>query len=119
MKLRITTDSIRFRVTPAEAAALAKSGKVESVLRFGPVSDQHLTYALEASAMCAQVEAVFKGRLIKIVLPERLVCDWARSNEVGIEHIEITGAGTAMKIIVEKDLKLQRPRPAQKDTPHF
>lgn len=108
MKLRIAADSIRFRLTPEEASSLSASGKIENVLRFGPAAGQSLTYALESSAECSKMEAAFDGHLIKVVLPQKLVSDWASGTELAMERIQTAGAGTQVKIIVEKDLKLLR-----------
>jgi hypothetical protein len=86
MKLRFHGDSLRLRLSQAEMARLAETGRVEDTLTFAP--GQILSYSLETGAALA---AAFDGGRISIVVP--------------VAAARIEGASGPVKVLVEKDFR--------------
>ena len=95
MKLRFHGDSLRLRLSQAEMARLAETGRVEDTLTFAP--GQSLSYSLETGPVLA---VAFDGQRISIVVPAAAAKHWMESNEAGIE-----GASGPLKVLVEKDFR--------------
>jgi hypothetical protein len=100
MKLRFHNDSLRLRVSQAEMARLAETGRVEDTLTFGPV--RKLSYSLETGPALA---AAFDGQRISIVVPAAAAKHWMESEETGIE-----GTSGSLKVLVEKDFRCLHSR---------
>lgn len=94
MKLRISGDSVRLRLTRSEVARFAASGEVEDAVHFGGGSK--LTYALQATDSVEQPRASFSDGRIAVVVSKADAQKWATTDQVGIE-----GDG----IVVEKDFQ--------------
>ena len=82
-----------LRVSQAEIARLADTGRVEDTLTFAPGQ----TLGLFAGETGAALAAAFDGRRISIVLPAAAAKRWMESDEAGIE-----GASGPVKVLVEK-----------------
>jgi hypothetical protein len=95
MKLRFHNDSLRLRVSQAEMARLAETGRVEDTLTFAP--GRTLSYSLETGPALA---AAFDGQRISIVIPAAPAKHWMESDEAGIE-----GASGPLKVLIEKDFQ--------------
>jgi hypothetical protein len=95
MKLRFHGDSLRLRLSQAEMARLAETGRVQDALTFAP--GQTLSYSLETGAALA---AEFDGRRISIVVPVAAAKHWIESDEAGIG-----GVSGPVKVLVEKDFR--------------
>jgi hypothetical protein len=105
MKLRFHGDSLRLRLSQAEVARLAETGRVEDTLTFA--RGQTLSYSLETGAALA---AAFDGRRISIVIPVAAAKHWMESDEAGIE-----GASGPVKVLVEKDFQCLHSRDEDTD----
>lgn len=95
MKLRFYGDSVRLRLSQAEMARLAETGRVEDTLTFAP--GRTLSYSLETGAT---LKAGFDGQRISIMVPAAAAKHWMESNEAGIE-----GVSGPLKVLVEKDFR--------------
>ena len=95
MKLRLHGDSVRLRLSRAEMAKLAETGRVEDTLAFAP--GRTLSYSLETGSALA---AEFDGRRISIVVPAAAAKHWMESDEAGIE-----GTSGSIKVLIEKDFR--------------
>ncbi|HLJ46821.1 MAG TPA: hypothetical protein VKU01_12470 [Bryobacteraceae bacterium] len=94
MKLRISGDSIRLRLSRSEVARFVASGEVEDSVHFGGGGE--LTYRLQAAASAEQPRATFDNGHIAVIVPQTDAQKWATTDQVGIE-----GDG----IVVEKDFQ--------------
>jgi hypothetical protein len=103
MKLRIQGNSIRFRVTQSEMAALASGAKLEESTQFGPAPSEVLTYAIEMSPQCSYIYSSYSKGKIEVTFPADLVRTWASTGQVGIEHSQPLARGEVLKITLEKD----------------
>ena len=95
MKLRFHGDSLRLRLSRAEMARLAETGRVEDALTFA--SGRTLGYSLETGPA---LTAAFDGERISIMVPSVAAKHWMESDEVGIE-----GSSGLLKVLVEKDFQ--------------
>lgn len=110
MKLRLTDDSIRFRVSPTEVSALVAGNKLGTLVRFGPLPDQHFSCTIEQSSSHPEVFAIYSQGTISVTLPQILINGWAGTDRVAIEARQSVGDNAFLKILVEKDFQCLHPR---------
>lgn len=110
MKLRIQGNSLRFRLSQSEVAALATEGRLQESVQITPAASDLLIYTLETSSQCKEVRAWRSDCKIGVTLPDQLVQSWAATDQVGIEQIQPVGAGAHLRIAVEKDFDCQHGR---------
>jgi hypothetical protein len=119
MKLRIQGNSIRFRVTQSEMAALSAGARLEESTQFGPAPSEVLTYAIEMSSQCSDIGASYSKGKIEVTLPTDLARTWASTSQVGIEHSQPTARGDVLKITLEKDFNCLHPRVGEDQRDNF
>jgi hypothetical protein len=119
MKLRIHGNSIRFRITQSEMAALVDGVRLEDSVQFGPAQTEILSYALEISPQCSEVRALYSQGVIQVVLPVNLARALAGTDQVGIEHVQSIAQGVALKIVLEKDFQCFHPRTGENESDNF
>jgi hypothetical protein len=119
MKLRIHGNSIRFRITQSEMAALVDGVRLEDSVQFGPAQTEILSYAVEISPQCSEVRALYSQGVIQVVLPVNLARTLACTNQVGIEHVQPVAEGVVLKIVLEKDFQCFHPRPGENESDNF
>jgi hypothetical protein len=119
MKLRIHGNSLRFRITQGEMAALLAGARLEESVQFGPAASENLAYAVETSAQCSEVLASYSNQVIRITLPANLARTLEDADRVGIEHVQPIANGAGLKIILEKDFHCTHPRPGETETDNF
>ena len=119
MKLRIHGNSIRFRITQGEMAALADGAKLEDSLQFGPAQTEILSYALETSPQCSEVRALYSKGAIQVILPTNLAQALTDPSQVGIEHAQPVAKGVTLKIVLEKDFQCLHSRPGENESDNF
>ena len=119
MKLRIHGNSIRFRITQSEMAALVDGIRLEDTVQFGPAQTEILSYALEISPQCSEVRALYSQGVIQVVLPVNLARALAGTDQVGIEHVQPVAGGVALKIVLEKDFQCFHPRAGENESDSF
>ena len=102
MKLRLQSNSIRFRLKRAEVAQLAKSGHIEERVVIGGGPDDAFLYVLESSeeVSAPQVTLNKGGFLVRVSTDD--VSKWADSEEVGIEATLPAGE-KQLQVLIEKD----------------
>lgn len=119
MKLRVQSDSIRFRVTPTELHTLATRGVVQSRVQLGVADDDRLTYVLESSRKHSSVQLKYAHGEIRILIPEGDVLEWVSTEQVGIEGVQEIGGNAQLKILVEKDFKCLNARAGEDEGDRF
>jgi len=119
MKLRIHGNSIRFRITQSEMAALVDGVRLEDSVQFGPAQTEILSYALEISPQCSEVRALYSQGVIQVVLPVSLARALAGTDQVGIEHLQSIAEGVTLKILLEKDFQCFHPKPSENESDNF
>jgi len=119
MKLRIHGNSIRFRITQSEMAALVDGVRLEDSVQFGPGQTEILSYAVKISPQCSEVRALYSKGVIQVILPVNLARALASTNQVGIEHVQSIAEGVTLKIVLEKDFQCFHLRPGENESDNF
>lgn len=103
MKLRILNNSVRLRLTRSEVDTLDRDGLVKAHTDFPGDRDFH--YVVESSPASVKPGAFFSDRVLTVRLPDTMVREWARSDEVSIRGNQLLDGGETLKILVEKDFQ--------------
>lgn len=112
MKLRFCRDSLRLRVGPSEAAAIAAGRVVHESVSFGTASQQSLVYSVEGAADAESVRAAFESNRIRVLIPLQMARSWHDSDQVSVENAMHIDQTRSLKILIEKDFEC-RKNPAQ------
>jgi hypothetical protein len=94
MKIRITSNNLRFRLGRVEVEKFGNGEQIEETLRIG---GSELVFSLSVSG-AADVQ--MNGRRIAVIVPTQQAQAWSRSEQVGI-NMKIAG----VEIAIEKDFK--------------
>jgi hypothetical protein len=116
MKLRIRGDSIRLRLVRAEVQALADGGRVCELVHFP--DDAVFRYELRSEAAVAAPAVSFSGGLLALSVPERVLREWARSEEVAI-RAQLPIRDGQLTLLIEKDFPCLEERPFEDDRGAF
>ena len=117
MKLRVRGSSLRLRLTRMEVERLAgPEGCVEDAVHFGPQAS--LTYRIRRAEVPA-LSASLEGTTIDVVAPSATVDAWAKSELVGFEAEQSTGAPEPLRVLVEKDWACLTTRDGEEDVDAF
>jgi hypothetical protein len=103
MKLRITDNSLRFRVTQSELATLIEAGRIEKTIHFAADEYSRLTYALEHHPSSAAARLRYRALDVTVVLSTKEVQTWGKTDQVGIYATVDLGEYGNLDILVEKD----------------
>lgn len=109
MKLRISGNFLRFRLSKTEVAAFGADGRIEAKICFGGKAAQNLGYELVKSAV-KNVSAVFKDGKITVLVPDAIAETWTTGETVGFEAFQTIDAETELRILVEKDFAFFKPK---------
>lgn len=108
MKLRLTQDTVRLRLTAGEVAYLAEEGRLEESARFGPGANEELTWAVELSDRVNHTSAIWSGGRLTVLIPSKEGRRWAEGEDDGLEAEQPAGADRRLRVIIEKDLPPRR-----------
>jgi hypothetical protein len=103
MKIRISGNSLRVRLTQGEVARLERGEKVEQVTLFA--NHSKMVSSVMGSSQIQFPVATLEGGNIAVRLPRDRMREWANSEEVGIEADQDVGEGRSLHILVEKDFE--------------
>jgi hypothetical protein len=107
MKLRLEENSVRLRLSEAEVAQFAQTGRVAYTIDFGPAPDQTLLYALEklpATDPATAVRVRYAAGVLAVEVPAALAQEWTNTEKNGFSSQIIVAEGRELRILVEKDL---------------
>ncbi|MDQ3021170.1 MAG: hypothetical protein M3R36_11465 [Bacteroidota bacterium] len=102
MKLRISGNSIRLRLSKSEVEKLSHNGSLEEHALFGK---NVFSYALQCKADCSELCADFEKGKITVFIPESFIKDWAENDVIGFDTKMETSNNELLNILVEKDFK--------------
>ncbi|MBF9239056.1 hypothetical protein I2I05_16760 [Hymenobacter sp. BT683] len=103
MKLRFEDNSIRLRLSEAEVAHFAQTGRVAVVVPLGLSSRENLTYALERSET-EEFRITHGAGAITIKVPAALATKWTSTDQNGLSATLMMAESQPLKVLVEKDL---------------
>lgn len=107
MKLRLEENSLRLRLSEAEVAQFASTGRVAYTIAFGPTPAQTLRYALERLPPTATAEVVqvrYASGALAVEVPATLAEEWTSTEKNGFSTQILVAEGQQLRILVEKDL---------------
>ncbi len=102
MKLRITPNSLRLRVSQSDLARFMQSGRIEETIQFTADADAQFTYALEQSDTQGELSILYRSQAVTVLVPLSQARDWAAGNRVGI-YGDVDYGTHNLALIVEKD----------------
>src|SRR5579864_3395590 len=94
MKIRIKSNSIRFRLTRTDVKQLAEKGGLEDKVNFGASS---LTYAIEVTKD-NQLSSTYQNNTITLFMPGSMINELENTDRVGFES-----NNNQLHLLVEKD----------------
>ncbi len=119
MKLRISGNSVRLRLTQREVAEFAETGKLEDRVEFGGESNRHLSYTVVAESQAKKVHGKFENGRISIIIPQTIAANWAQSEQIGIGGEQDLSAGKTLRILIEKDFACLTPRLEEDESDNY
>ncbi|QQS39714.1 MAG: hypothetical protein IPM63_10025 [Acidobacteriota bacterium] len=102
MKLRLTEDEIRLRLSAAEVNDLAVLGRIDERIDLGSSAGGGFAFLLETGEF-PSLSATFEAGELKVAIPSDLARRWTGTDLIGIEADQETGE-KKVRILVEKDL---------------
>lgn len=100
MKIRIKSNSVRFRLTKSEVQKLFESGYVEESTEF---PESRFVYALQRSDTADELSATFRDNKITMFVPASFVNTWPENAVVGIDATLPLAGNDALYLLLEKD----------------
>lgn len=94
MKIRIKSNSLRYRLTRSEVASFAKAGLVEEKIQIG---DNAITYLLQRNTD-GNLSASFNNNIISLFMPEDMADEWINTDKIGF-----SGQANQLHLLIEKD----------------
>ena len=107
MKLRLEENSLRLRLSAAEVAEFARTGRVAYTIAFGPTPAATLSYALErlpAADAAPAVRVRYAAGTLVVEVPAAIAEAWASPKNIGFEERVLVAENRELRILVEKDL---------------
>jgi hypothetical protein len=94
MKIRIKSNSVRYRLTRTDIAQLTETGFLKDKVDFG---NQQLIYALQITND-DNLSASFINNTITVQMPKNMIDEMANTDRVGFEN-----HGETLHLLIEKD----------------
>lgn len=111
MKIRISGNSLRLRLSQHEVLQLVASGQVVSSCKF---PDNVLHYEIRHGDYPG-ITASCTDNTISILVPSGLVNNWDADERVGFDTMDASG----LFILIEKDFQCLKPRPHEDESDLF
>lgn len=107
MKVQLSSNTIRLRLSEAEVREFDQAGRLAHSLALGPGPAHTLAFALvrlPGADAATGPTARFEGGELRVELPETEARAWAGSGAVGVKGVIEGTDGQQIRILVEKDL---------------
>ncbi len=102
MKLRITSNSLRLRISKSDLARFMQSGRIEETIRFTADAAAKFSFGLEKSDTLRTILIRYQPQAVTVLIPASEARDWADGNQVGI-YGDVGIGASRLAVIVEKD----------------
>ncbi len=102
MKLRILSNSIRFRLGKTEVENFGRNGSIQETVRFGGSPQDDLRYTLQKIDDSSFAGSFSNGNIV-IGIPRSVADSWVNSEEVSISGQQKLDGSTNLKFLIEKD----------------
>jgi len=111
MKIRISGNSLRLRMSQNEVNEFVSYGHVTSACNF---PDSVLKYEIRHGDY-PDISAAFSQGTVSIYMPSGLVKNWDTDDRVGFDASDANG----LFILIEKDFQCLKPRPHEDESDLF
>lgn len=118
MKIRIKGNSIRLRLSQSEVELFDREGIVKEETNFGNENPVFL-YALVKNENSKNITAVFHLNEIRVIVPQILGNNWAKTDLVGINADMPIQNNQFLSILIEKDFQCLTVRNGEDETDNF
>jgi len=102
MKIRISANSIRIRLSKSEVEKLSTKGFLEDKTSFGTT---YFSYAVERKSGIKTLSANYDQHKITLLVPETLVAGWPENAVVGFDARQAVSETETLYLLLEKDFK--------------
>lgn len=109
MKLRISENFLRFRLTRSEVELFGANGRIEAKVRFAVSPAHELIFELTKSPV-ERVSAEFANGKITVFVPAAVAENWVHGDDVGFEDFQKIDEQPDLRILVEKDFAFLKPK---------
>lgn len=106
MKLRIEDNSLRLRLSGAEAAQFGQTGRLAAVVHLGPGPEDKLNYVLER-AESEEFRVTYGAAALTVKVPAALADHWTQTDQIGLAATLMVLQDQLLHILIEKDLGCQ------------
>ena len=104
MKVRISGNSIRFRLKQSEVKQFEQDREIKEITSFGTEQTERLSFVLKEGTT-NNFAVTYLLNTVTIEVPRTVCNEWTETGLVGFEQTIDTSKGEAIKILVEKDFK--------------
>ena len=104
MKIRISGNSIRFRLRQGEVKHFREEGEINEETSFGSLPADKLSFLLKA-ANSGKFYITWSLNIVTLQVPKVLCEQWTNTDLVGFEEDVTTDGQATIRILVEKDFK--------------
>lgn len=109
MKLRLSGNTLRFRLGKSDVQQFLAHGRVSSVISFGRGRDQAFCYSVAQHAH-GEPGVRYRAGSITVYLSAEQVAQLQAEQQDGANFDVETGDGDAIRVSVERDYKCLHPR---------
>ncbi|ELR68930.1 hypothetical protein C900_05623 [Fulvivirga imtechensis AK7] len=115
MKIRISGNTLRLRLSQSEVNEVGTEGRVSDSIDFGP---RKLIYMLQVVDQ-AEITASYEGDFVSVNVPPAIANPWVSTDQVGFEADLALQGGKELYVLVEKDFKCLKPREREDESDLF
>lgn len=115
MKIRISGNTLRLRLSQSEVNEVGTEGRVSDSIDFGP---RKLIYMVQVVDQ-PEITASYEGDYITVNVPPAIAEPWATTEQVGFEADLALEGEEKLYVLVEKDFKCLKPREREDESDLF
>lgn len=104
MKIRMQSNSIRYRLKEPEVNEFKNTGIITEHIQLGPDAGSSLRFILQKSDV-KNIIVQSETNTTIILIPHDIANKWTDTSSVGFDAIIQLGNGTKLKVLVEKDFE--------------
>lgn len=109
MKVRMQSNSIRYRLRQPEVHEFKLSGIITETIQLGIKAGSFLRFVLQKGEN-KYIEVQFDNNTTIVQVPKHIADDWTNTSSVGFDAAIELDNGKSLKILVEKDFECMDDR---------
>ncbi|WP_373274984.1 DUF7009 family protein [Parapedobacter tibetensis] len=117
MKLRISGNTIRLRLTQAEVEQIGRGEPVRQTLTMN--EDVNFGYSLATAADSLSISARYTPNDLVVFVPSTLAKTWTDTDLVSLRHVQGENTDHEILILVEKDFQCLHKRPDEDESDNY